>query len=105
MFFLRKIFKLDREYIDALSHAGTIGLHMVSGIAVGTLIGYALDAWLETSPWLTGIFMVVGIVAGFKNVYVDTKKLVRSQEKEDRMRASSQDGNESGRSGDNDAKP
>ncbi len=105
MFFLRKIFKLDREYIDALSHAGTIGLHMVSGIAVGTLIGYGLDAWLETSPWLTGIFMVVGIVAGFKNVYVDTNKLVRSQEKEDRMRASSQDGNESGQSGDKDAKP
>ena len=105
MFFLRKIFKLDREYIDALSHAGTIGLHMVSGIAVGTLIGYGLDAWLETSPWLTGIFMVVGIVAGFKNVYVDTNKLVKSQEREDRMRSSSQDGNESGQSGDKNAKP
>lgn len=80
MFFLSKFFKLDQEYMNALSHAGVIGLHMVSGIAVGTGIGYLLDRWLETSPWLTGVFMIVGIVAGFKNVYVDTKKLVRSQE-------------------------
>lgn len=105
MFFFRKFFKLDKEYINALSHAGSIGLHMVSGIAVGTLIGYALDAWLETSPWLTGIFMVVGIVAGFKNVYVDTNKLVKAQEKEDRMRASSQDPKESGQDADKNGNP
>lgn len=105
MFIFRKFFKLDREYIDALSHAGTIGLHMVSGIAVGTLIGYGLDAWLDTSPWCTGIFMIVGIVAGFKNVYVDTNKLVRSQEREDRMRASSQDDDKSGQDAGKDGKP
>ena len=105
MFFFRKLFKLDREYVDALSHAGTIGLHMVSGIAVGTLIGYGLDAWLETSPWCTGIFMIVGIVAGFKNVYVDTNKLVKSQEKKDGMSASSQDENESGQKTGKNGKP
>ena len=90
MFFFRKFAKLDPGYMNALSHAGTIGLHMVSGVAVGTIIGWLLDKWLETSPWLTGIFLIVGIVAGFKNVYVDTKKLVASQKEEDEKRASSQ---------------
>lgn len=93
MFFLKKFFKLDQSYLNALSHAGTIGLHMVSGVAVGTVLGWLLDRWLETWPWLTGIFMVVGIVAGFKNVYVDTKKLVQSQKEE--SRASSQNAEDS----------
>ena len=73
---------IDKSSLNALSQASAIGLHMVSGITVGTLIGYFLDRWLETSPWLTGIFMLFGIVAGFKNVYVDTKRLVNSQNKE-----------------------
>jgi ATP synthase protein I len=82
----------DKGYLNALSRAGTIGLHMVSGITVGTLLGYFLDKWLKTFPWMTGIFMVFGIVAGFKNVYVDTKRLVISQKKEEEQaRSASQD--------------
>jgi ATP synthase protein I len=92
---LVKTFKVtDKGYLNALSHAGTVGMHMVSGITVGTLIGYFLDRWLKTFPWLTGIFMVFGIVAGFKNVYVDTKRLVASQKKEEQTRSPSQDATE-----------
>lgn len=90
---LARLFKItDRKYLNALSQAGTIGLHMVSGIVVGTLIGWFLDAWLGTSPWLTAFFMIIGIVAGFKNVYVDTKRLVAHQKREEEaaMRDSSQ---------------
>ena len=81
----------DKSYLNALSRAGAIGLHMVSGIVVGTLIGYFLDRWLGTFPWLTGVFMFFGIVAGFKNVYVDTKRLIASQEEEDQTRSPVQD--------------
>ena len=78
---LRKLFKItDPAYLNAISRASTIGLHMVSGIAVGTLIGFFLDKWLGTDPWLLIIFILAGIVAGFKNVYVDTKRLLASQE-------------------------
>ena len=81
---LARIFKIqDKSYLNSLSQAGTIGLHMVSGIAVGVLIGYFLDQWLDTSPWLTGVFLVIGIIAGFKNVYVDTKRLIAKQKQED----------------------
>lgn len=89
---LLRLFKItDKSYLNALSLAGTIGLHMVSGVVVGTLIGYALDNWLETWPWLTGLFMAVGVVAGFKNVYVDTKRLIARQKEEDQKRFSSQE--------------
>jgi ATP synthase protein I len=74
---LAKFFNInDRNYIDNLSLAGSIGLHMVSSIFVGVAIGYGLDYWLDIYPWCSGIFMLLGIVAGFKNVYDDTRKLV-----------------------------
>ncbi len=84
MFFKRLLGITDKNYLNALSRAGSIGLHMVSGIAVGALMGYGLDHWLDTKPWGTGIFLIFGIIAGFKNVYLDTKRLVASQKEEDK---------------------
>lgn len=83
MFLLRLLKITDKRYLNALSQAGTIGLHLVSGIVVGAAIGYGLDRWFETSPTCLLIFMFVGIVAGFKNVYVDTKRLLAAQKRED----------------------
>lgn len=62
--------------------AGTIGLHMVSGPIVGFAIGYGLDYWLGTGPWCKLAFFLVGIVAGFKNVHDDTKRLLRKMQAE-----------------------
>ncbi len=81
---LKKLFNItDPEYLSGLSKAGSIGLHLVSGIIVGTAIGYFLDEWLGTHPWLLMLFMILGIVAGFKNVYVDTKRLADSLKEEE----------------------
>ena len=72
--------------MDVLATAGTIGLHMVSGPIVGFAIGYGLDAWLDTSPWMKLVFFLVGIVAGFKNVYDDSRRLLRKMQAEDDKR-------------------
>ncbi len=61
---------------------GTIGLHLVSGIIVGTFIGYMLDSFFKTSPWLTIIFFFLGIIAGFYNMYKDAKRYIAKEEKE-----------------------
>jgi ATP synthase protein I len=69
---------------DAIANASTLGLHLVSGTFVGFGIGYWLDSWLDesyhTKPWLTLAFLVFGIAAGFKNVYIDVKKIQRASE-------------------------
>ena len=77
--FFRKLTKTDPGTLNALSLAGTIGLHMVSGIGMGAVAGHLLDVWLDSHPWGLIIFMVVGIVAGFKNVYVDARRLIAAQ--------------------------
>ncbi|NDV20319.1 hypothetical protein GO013_12960 [Pseudodesulfovibrio sp. JC047] len=60
--------------------AGTMGLHIVSAIIVGLTIGYFLDDYFGTKPWLIMIFFFVGVVAGFKMVFEDFRKLQRREE-------------------------
>lgn len=67
--------------LDGVGLASAIGLHLVSGIIVGGLIGYWLDRWLDTSPWLKIVFFALGVAAGFRNVYLDAKILIAAQEK------------------------
>lgn len=57
--------KQQQSGLEAMANTGVIGLHLVSGPAVGFAIGYGLDRWLGTSPWCKLIFLVVGIGAGF----------------------------------------
>ena len=41
---------------------------MAAAIALLGLIGYALDWWLGTKPWLFLLFFVLGFAAGVLNV-------------------------------------
>ncbi len=53
-----------KQYIDALS----VGIHFALSIFVGFGMGYMLDRWLKTSPWLTIVFFVFGVIAGFSEL-------------------------------------
>jgi ATP synthase protein I len=71
-----KFFKIDdKKYLDVLSTAGTVGLHLVAATFVGLAIGYFLDKWLGTSPWLLIFFLLVGIAAGYKNIYQEARRI------------------------------
>ena len=45
------------------------GVEVVSALVVGIAIGYGLDRWLGTWPWLFLLFFVAGSAAGILNVY------------------------------------
>jgi ATP synthase protein I len=42
---------------------------LVAGVVVGGLIGWQLDTWFNTSPFLLIVLLVLGTAAGFWNVY------------------------------------
>ena len=71
---------LGPGYMDAITRASTMGLHLVSGILVGTLLGYGIDHWLDSAPWGFFIGLLLGIAAGFNNVYIDARLLIKAQE-------------------------
>lgn len=56
---------------------------MVAACLIGLAMGYYLDKWLGTSPWLTLIFLGLGIVSGFRNVYILTDRELRRQQQEE----------------------
>jgi ATP synthase protein I len=45
------------------------GVEVVSALIVGIGIGWLLDRWLGTWPWLFLLFFVLGSAAGVMNVY------------------------------------
>ena len=45
-----------------------IGTELVAAVAVGTIIGFILDSWFDTKPWLIIIFFFLGTAAGILNV-------------------------------------
>ena len=53
----------------ALGLAFRVSVEIVSAVAIGVLIGWLLDGWLETTPWLMVVFIVLGFAAGILNVY------------------------------------
>ncbi len=73
--------KFDKEYLNSLFKASLIGIHLVTCTFVGLAVGYFMDKWLGTKPWLTMIFFFLGIAAGFKNMFQEIKKLDRNARK------------------------
>ncbi len=54
---------------NALSLAFRVGVELVSALAIGVAIGWLLDQWLDTRPWLMLVFIFLGGAAGILNVY------------------------------------
>jgi len=53
---------------------------MVAATFIGLAMGHYLDKWLGTAPWLTLIFLLLGIVSGFRNIYILTQRELRRQQ-------------------------
>ncbi|MFB3817683.1 MAG: AtpZ/AtpI family protein [Candidatus Methylomirabilales bacterium] len=67
----------DVSVFKQLVRLSTIGVALVAATAIGLAIGYGLDRWLGTSPWLTLTFLLFGIAAGFLNLFRDVGLLDR----------------------------
>ncbi|MDY6851065.1 MAG: AtpZ/AtpI family protein [Thermodesulfobacteriota bacterium] len=72
--------KGTKKSIKILAIASTMGLAMVLATVIGLAIGYYLDSVFDTSPWLTLIFLILGIIAGFRNLYIIQKRVQRMDE-------------------------
>ena len=67
--------KLKRDYLSENEKRGSfmgfafkIGTELVAAVGVGTIIGFILDSWFGTKPWLIIIFFFLGAAAGILNV-------------------------------------
>jgi len=61
----RRVFREFRRWADL----SIIGIQFPVAIVIGYLWGREMDRWFGTAPWLTAIFSLFGIAAGFLNLF------------------------------------
>ena len=58
-----------------MGSAFKLGTELVSAVIVGTIIGFILDTWFGTKPWLIIVFFFLGSAAGILNVIKTAKRM------------------------------
>ena len=57
-----------------------VGIQFPVAMAIGYFWGKWMDGWFGTWPYLTGLFSLLGIIAGFVNLFRMTAEAARSEE-------------------------
>ena len=60
----------DKKAFAALFELSSIGIFLVVATFIGGAFGYFLDKHVfDTFPWLSLVFLILGIVAGFRKIF------------------------------------
>jgi len=73
------LFGGKRDDFRKIAEMSSVALVLPSSIAVGLFLGYMLDKWLHTDPWMLLAFLVFGIISGFMSLF----RALRKYEKEE----------------------
>ncbi len=75
----------DKEYWRSMYTLATVGINIVVATFIGLGMGWLIDNklfpffGLHTDPWFTMIFLLFGIIAGFRNVISMTRSKIRGE--------------------------
>lgn len=58
-----------KRQLQLAARFAAAGLELAIAIVVGYFGGRYLDAWLGTTPYLSYVGLLLGIVAGFRNLF------------------------------------
>lgn len=72
-----------RQLYKSLGFLSSVGISLVVSILIGLAMGVYLDRWLDTSPLFTLVMLLIGVLSGFRNVYILTTRELKRQELED----------------------
>ena len=65
----------DEKRGSFMGFAFKLGTELVAAVIVGTIIGFILDTWFDTKPWLMLIFFFLGSAAGMLNIMKAAKRM------------------------------
>ena len=66
--------KETKRSLRELAYYSSLGFSVALSIFIGLAVGIYLDRRFETSPWCTLVFLVLGIIEGFRNIAIAIRK-------------------------------
>ncbi|HEX7520373.1 MAG TPA: AtpZ/AtpI family protein [Candidatus Deferrimicrobium sp.] len=77
----------DRKaFFRELAKYSALGLEMALSVVIGMGIGYYLDRWLGTGPWLTVVWIALGFAAGVRSLYRAAVRSGKDLERDEEQR-------------------
>ena len=73
-------FTSNEKSSSSLGTALKLSTEMVAAVLVGSIIGFILDNWFDSKPWLTIIFFFAGAAAGILNVIRSAKLMQKNSD-------------------------
>ncbi|MFK5926424.1 MAG: AtpZ/AtpI family protein [Desulfuromusa sp.] len=80
-----------RQLYKSLGFLSSVGISLVVSILIGLAMGIYLDRWLDTRPLFTLVMLLIGVISGFRNVYILTTRELKRQELEDEQAGNDHD--------------
>jgi len=72
-----------RAFFRELGRYSALGLELAISVVLGLAIGYYLDKWLGTGPWMTVVWIGIGFAAGVRSLYRAALRSGKDLEKEE----------------------
>jgi ATP synthase protein I len=69
------------KYASNWLNASIVGIQFPVAMAIGYFWGKWMDGLFGTEPWLTIIFFIFGLIAGFVNLFRITMMTAREEER------------------------
>ena len=69
------------KYASNWLNASIVGIQFPVAMAIGYFWGKWMDGLFGTEPWLTIIFFILGLIAGFVNLFRITMATAREEER------------------------
>lgn len=73
-----------KDLFRSLAMISSMGISAALAIALGVWFGLLLDRKFGTNPWFFYIFLLIGIAAAFKNIYVIAGREIKRSDDKDR---------------------
>ena len=71
------------KQLKAFARIGAVGIELALSTVIGLLAGRWLDGKLSTSPYLTLVGLLLGVIAGFRSLYLAAKQSQRQPPRDD----------------------
>ncbi|MDD8020656.1 MAG: AtpZ/AtpI family protein [Acidobacteriota bacterium] len=69
-----------RPDFKKMGEISSLALILPSSIAVGLAIGYILDRWFKSEPYMLLIWLLLGIISGLLNLWRGIRKYLKENE-------------------------